>query len=269
MKDIKLMSKWADYLISKEKWVPNNNTIHSFIVHDDLGEKVSKGYEIQRDWIVEQLENGKTFCCIFLDINGFWCKGGFLALTENRGLKWKDNLPYILPKRKSFISYYHKDDKEFKKRFYNLTSDLITNKSVEDGDIDSENGADYVKQLINKNYLDDTTVLVVLLGPKTKCRKHVDWEISGALNYKVGNNFSGLLGLKLPSHPDYGTGRYSYSLQPQRLTDNLKSQYAVIRDFTTDRRKLQEYIELAFRNREVKGDNRDNSRIQMRNNTCN
>ena len=263
------MAKWADYLISKEKWIKNANTIDSFFVHADLGETVSKGYEKKREWIVLQLINGKTFCCIYKDINGYWSQGGYLTLTVKGGLKWKDNLPYILPKRKSFISYYHKDDKEYKKRFYNLTSDLIINKSVEDGDIDSENGADYVKQLINKDYLDDTTVLVVLIGPKTKCRKHSDWEISGALNYKVGDNYSGLLGLKLPSHPDYGTGRFSYTLQPQRLTDNLKSKYAVIRDFTTDRRKLQEYIELAFKNREAKKNNRDNSRIQMKNNTCN
>ena len=63
---------------------------------------------------------------------------------------------------------------------------------------------DYVKQLIQKGYLYDTTVLVVLLGAKTKCRKHVDWEMSGALNRKVGDTYAGLLGLMLLTHPDYG-----------------------------------------------------------------
>ncbi|TYB76481.1 hypothetical protein ES674_11940 [Bizionia myxarmorum] len=260
--------KWADFLVSKEKWIFNTKSIDSFIVHNDNGDTVSKGYEKNRSWIVKHLKEGKTFCCIYLDVDGKWSKGGGLTLTVKGGLSWSENLPLILPKRKSFISYYHNDDKDYKKKFYNLTSDLIINKSVEDGDIKSENGPEYVKQLINNGYLSDTTVLVVLLGPKTKCRKHVDWEISGALNYKVGDTYSGLLGLKLPSHPDFGTGKYSYMLQPQRLTDNLKTYYAVIRDYTTDRKKLQEYIELAYKNRASKADKRLNSRIQMKSNTC-
>lgn len=31
----------------------------------------------------------------------------------------------------------------------------------------------------------------------------MDWEISGALNYKVGDHYAGLLGIVLPNHPDY------------------------------------------------------------------
>lgn len=53
----------------------------------------------------------------------------------------------------------------------------------------------------------DTTVLVVLVDPKTKCRMHVDWEISSALSTKVGD--SGLLGILLPSHPDYGKEKFN------------------------------------------------------------
>jgi hypothetical protein len=113
----------------------------------------------------------------------------------------------------------------------------------------------------------DTTVLVVLIGPKTKYRKHVDWEISGALNLKVGDKFAGLLGIKLPTHPDYGTGQTTYDLIPGRLADNFKSGYAVIRDWTEDRVKMQEYIEHAFANRTTNAENRENSRIQMSNNT--
>ncbi len=261
------MDKWADYLVSKEKWIPNTNTIDSFIVHTDDGDKIGASYERKRSWVIQKLNNGKTFYCIKLNENGLWNKVCPLLLNETGGLKGVHKLPLILPRR--IISYYHKDDKGYKEKFYNLTSDLIINKSVEDGDIKSDNGPEYVKQLINKGYLSDTTVLIVLLGPKTKCRKHVDWEISGALNYKVGDNYSGLLGLKLPSHPDYGTGKYSHTLQPQRLTDNLKTHYAIIRHFTTDRKKIQEYIELAFGNRTSKSNKRINSRVQMKINTCN
>ncbi len=262
------MDKWADYLVSKEKWIPNKKTIDSFIVHNDEGNTVGVGSEKTRNWIVQQINNGKTFCCIYLAENGNWMKGGSLTLNSKGGLNWKDDLPLILTRRKTFICYYHKDDQKMKESFENISSDLIVNKSVKNGDIDSDVSDEYIKQLIQKGFLSDTTVLVVLIGPNTKCRKHVDWEISGALNLKVGDNYAGLLGIKLPSHPDYGTGKYSYSKQPQRLTDNLKSGYAVIRDYTTDRKKLQEYIELAYKKRSLNADDRINSRIQMKKNTC-
>ena len=134
-------------------------------------------------------------------------------------------------------------------------------------DIDGEND-EYIKQLIQKGYLHDTTVLVVLIGNKTKCRKHVDWEISGALNFKVGDTYAGLLGLKLPSHPDFGTGQATYDLLPARFADNFKTGYAIIRDWTEDTVKIQSYIELAFDNRTCKSDKRTNSRTQMKDDTC-
>lgn len=260
--------KWADYLISKEKWIPNKNTIQSFIVHDDYGDTVGSGTEKLRRWVVEKLKDGKTFKFIHRTEGGLWECGSSLTINQKGGLIRPDRIPLILPKRKTFISYYHKDDQKWKESFQNLTADLIVNKSVKDGDINSDVSDEYIKQLIQKGFLSDTTVLVVLLGPKTKCRKHVDWEISGALNLKVGEHYSGLLGLMLPTHPDYGTGRYTYSEQPQRLTDNLKSRYALIRDYTTDRKKLQEYIELAYKKRTSNDSDRTNSRIQMKKDTC-
>jgi len=260
--------KWADYLISKEKWIPNTKRIESFLVHPDNEDTVGNGTERNRNWVVQKLSSGYTFKSIYKTENGKWSCGGSVTLNQNGSLSWSDDLPLILTKRKTFVSYYHKANQSYKDEFINLTSDLIINKSVNDGDISSDVSDEYIKQLIQKGYLSDTTVLIVLLGQKTKCRKHVDWEISGALNLKVGDNYAGLLGLKLPGHPDYGTGRYTYSEQPARLTDNLKSGYAVIRDYTTDRKKIQNYIELAFKNRNNKSDKRINSRIQLDRNLC-
>ncbi len=260
--------KWADYLISKEKWVPNSKTIDSFIVHPDNGDTVGSGVQRNRNWIVQKLKSGFAFKCVHYSEKGSWTLGGSLTLSQKGTLHWSDKLPLIITKRKTFVSYYHKTNQGHKDKFINLTSDLIVNKSVEDGDISTDVSDEYIKQLIQNGYLSDTTVLIVLLGQKTKCRKHIDWEISGALNLKVGDNYAGLLGLKLPSHPDYNTGKYTYSEQPQRLTDNLKSGYAVIRDYTIDRRKLQEYIELAFQKRTSMAAERINSRTQMKKNTC-
>lgn len=262
------MNKWADYLISKEKWLTTSKTIESFIVHSDTGDSVGIGVEKKRDWIVQQLQLGKTFCCINLQEDGLWKKGGAITIGTKGGLKWSGKLPIIQTKRKTFISYYHKDDQEYKEKFVNLTKDLIVNKSVEDGDINSEVSDEYIKQLIQKGFLNDTTVLIVLIGNKTKCRKHVDWEISGALNLKVGGQYSGLLGLLLPTHIDYGKDTYSMSNIPERLANNLKSGYATIHDYTTDRKKIQSYIDVAFKNRTSKSDQRSNSKPQMKINSC-
>jgi hypothetical protein len=238
------------------------------MIHPDNDDSVGIGTERNRNWIVQKLSSGYTFKAIYKIEDGKWSCGGSVKLNQNGSLSWTDDLPLILTKRKTFVSYYHKANQSYKDKFINLTSDLIINKSVTDGDISSEVSDEYIKQLIQKGYLSDTTVLIVLLGQKTKCRKHVDWEISGALNLKVGDNYAGLLGLKLPTHPDYGTGNYTYSEQPPRLTDNLKSGYAIIRDYTTDRRKIQNYIQLAFKNRNDKSDKRINSRKQLDKDLC-
>lgn len=84
----------------------------------------------------------------------------------------------------------------------------------------------------------------------------------------MGDSYTGLLGLLLPAHPDFGSEQCTYDLIPARLADNFKSDYAVIRDYITDRKKLQEYIELAYKNRKTKSDKRVNSRIQMQRNSC-
>jgi hypothetical protein len=260
------MSKTADYFVSKIRW-ERKGVIESFLVHLNGQYPIENhGIERQRSWVIQQLKNNKIFRCIYKNEQGQWCKGS--SLTLNGGLNWEDNLPLILPKRKSFISYYHKDNQKDKERFKNISSDLIVNKSVEDGDIDADFSDEYIKQLIQNGYLKDTTVLVVLLGKNTKCRKHIDWEISAALNLKVGDGYAGLLGLILPSHPEYGTGKHTKSKHPERFINNVETGYAVIRDYTTDRKKLQEYIELAFSNRKAQSDKRINSKPQMQKNTC-
>ena len=256
-----------EYRVSKVKWDENNKKIFSMMTYENNDGMNSNGEEKSREWIVRKLQSGYIFKCIYKTEATTWTRGSQLRL-HNGSLKWDDILPLIQTKRKTFISYYHKDDSEYKKKFLNLTSDLIVSKSVEDGDISSDVSDEYVKQLIQKGYLSDTTVLVVLLSAKTKCRKHVDWEISGALNRKVGNSYAGLIGLLLPSHPDYGKDTYNGSLVPARLYDNLQSGYAIIRDYTIDRKKLQEYIELAHSNRKINTYKRVNSRIQMPDDTC-
>jgi len=169
-----------------------------------------------------------------------------------------------MKKRKTFISYHYKDVKDYR-RFVSLFGDLIVNKSVEEGVIKSDNHDAYTKQLIQQGNLKDTSVLVVLVGAKTYSRKHVDWEISGALNKNIGDIYAGLLAVRLPSHPDHRMGDHKYNSNniPTRLVDNLKSGYAEIYDWTGDKRDLEKWIHEAFYRRTSHADKRDNSEMQM------
>ena len=256
--------KWADYCVSKLT-LNNDGFIDSIIYYEDLGDRLGVELEQNRNWMVQQVAEGKTFCSITANESGKWNTIGNFSF-DGHIFRWF-TIPKNITKRKTFISYYHYDDQQYKENFNNLFDDLIVHKSVEDGDIDSKNSDEYIKKLIEDGHLSDTTILVVLIGPNTKHRKHVDWEISGALNIKVGDKCAGILGLKLPSHPDYGTGEHKYSNLPERLSDNLKTNFAIIRDWTSDRIKMQEYLEEAFNKRTTHYDKRDNSRIQMTKNT--
>jgi hypothetical protein len=164
---------------------------------------------------------------------------------------------------KVFISYYHEDDHLYRLRFELLFRHLFINKSVKPGDIDSDTGDEYIKRLIREGYITDASILVVLVGPDTHTRKHVDWEISAALNKKVGG-YSGLVGLRLPSHPDYGKKTYNGANIPPRLVDNLVSGYANLYDWTDDGEATRLRIERAFRDRVQKAELIDNSLDQFR-----
>jgi len=241
------MSTNIEYGISKIS-LGLNGLIETIIVHEVQGDTMMEGIEKNRSWLVINQILGKSIFTIKKDRFGYWAPIK-PVIYENNYFKWYGPVPKNLPKRKTFVSFYHNDDEEKRKEFDNLFDDLITSKSVNDGDIDSDNSDGYILKLIQQKYLHDTSVLLVLVGEKTKCRKHVDWEISAALNYKVGDKYSAILGLLLPSHANFGTGKYDPALLPNRLAANVESGYAILRNWTEDRGLLQQYIELAIAKR--------------------
>ncbi len=240
--------KWADYCISKFGWEGTQETrIERLAVHDDLVDKLGQPVERSRAWVIKELQAGRTFALVDKNEKGLWSNPEALRLSDDGGLHYARKLPVIGPATKVFTSFYHKDDEAKRQSFDHLTADLFTNKSVGDGDIDSGLSDDYIKQLIQRGYLHDTTVLVLLLGPNTRHRMHVDWEIAGALEYRVGDRYAGLLGLLLPTHPDFGEGRkVTYASLPARFAANLRTGYAVVDDWTSDRRRLQQLVQTAF-----------------------
>jgi hypothetical protein len=169
---------------------------------------------------------------------------------------------------KVFISYYHQDDQYYRNRFEQLFGHLFINKSVQPGDINTDVSTEYIKRLIQENYISDSSVVIVLVGNKTWGRKHVDWEISAGLNKKVGGNYSGLLGLCLPGHSDYSRNEYQADIVPPRLVDNLKTGYAKFYNWTENESSIKNWVEDAFQARISRADKVDNSRLQFVNNRC-
>ncbi|UAB82851.1 TIR domain-containing protein [Zunongwangia sp. SCSIO 43204] len=221
-----------------------------------------------RNWLVKEFNNGNIIRGVYKGVDNLWYSQGVFRV-EDGCFKWGYPFPKNISKRNVFVSYYHKDDQLKRKQFDNLFSDLIINQSVMLDEISGENSDDYIHRLINEGYMKDTTVLTILLGPNTKCRKHVDWEIGGALNVKVGDRYAGLLGIRLPSHPDYGLGTdFNPDYYPIRFAANLESGYAVLADWSEDRRAMQDLIELAFSKRKETDKIKNASIQRLAENSC-
>ena len=125
-----------------------------------------------------------------------------------------------VPRHKVFISF-HEQDIERKEEFVRRMGKRIVDRSVDTGNIDDTGlKTATVRQKIRDEYVRDSTVTIVLIGPRTWQRKHVDWEIGSSLRSTRKNSRCGLLGLLLPNHPNYSTMQYHPRLIPPRLADN-------------------------------------------------
>ncbi len=129
-----------------------------------------------------------------------------------------------VPRHKVFISYYHADDQEYKDRLVQALGAKFIDMSVSPGDIHDPNlQLDEIRRRIRDDHIADATVTIVLIGPCTWQRRHVDWEISASLIDRRNNPRCGLLGLLLPTHPDYrkADADRNHRLMPQRLASNV------------------------------------------------
>lgn len=256
-----------EILISKLTFNEKRTHIDNVFAYELNGGKLTQGETQNRDWLVRKTLEGNQISSIKRNVKGKWYRSGNFKY-DNALFSWGTGLPQNSIKHQTFVSYYHKEDQEYRERFENLFGDLVISKSVNDGDIDSDNSDEYIKQLIQKNYLNQTTVLVVLIGSKTKCRKHVDWEISGALNVKVGDRYAGILGLILPNNENYSTDIISEINIPKRLFANIDSGYAIVKKWTESRNEMQGYIEMAYNNRKDVELIINKQIPQMQENTC-
>ena len=168
-------------------------------------------------------------------------------------------------RHKVFFSFYHWDDQGYKNILDQRFGDSIINKSVMNGEYDPDNSDAYIKRLIREDKISDSSVIVVLVGPNTKRRKHVDWEIYAGLRGSVNGN-SGLVGVLLPTFPFSYYEAINYANYPARLADNVKSGYAEIYNWDYFVNHFETIIQEAFDNRIYRRSKIDNSRIQMQRN---
>ena len=171
----------------------------------------------------------------------------------------------MMPKTKRhkvFISYYHQDDQERKDQFLRMMGDRIVDRSVDIGDIiDAGSPVPDTLRQIREDHISEATVTVVLIGPCTWQRKYVDWEIGATLRDTDMNPRCGLLGILLPSHPDYEKTEHNLHLIPPRLADNLSGAdpFAYICRWQGNRQRqgadnLQHLIHQAFTRRKRQPD---------------
>ena len=86
-------------------------------------------------------------------------------------------------KHKVFISYHHENDEQYKEALLDANErfDLFVDWSVDTGGIDDSFDDQTIRTIIRDDYLQDSTVTIVLVGTETKYRKHVDWEIYSSM----------------------------------------------------------------------------------------
>ena len=154
-------------------------------------------------------------------------------------------------KHKVFISYHHANDQYYKEeleKIYCEYMDYCISKSVKDGDIDDNLPDEKIREIIRDNYLKDSSVTIVLVGKDTWKRKHVDWEIYSSLYDGVKNKRNGLIGVLLPTYPDYDPIKNTYNPYtiPPRLYDNIQINYAKIYTWNSFIANAEQYIHEAY-----------------------
>ena len=148
-----------------------------------------------------------------------------------------------------FVSYYHDQDQDYKHRFIRMMGDNIIDKSVDLGDIiDRNRPTEAVLQRIREDYISQVSVTIVLIGGCTWQRKYVDWEIGVSLRDTQTNPRCGLLGIVLPSHPDFERRDYCSRRIPPRLTANCDEDisFASVYDWSDDPAEVRGWIHQAF-----------------------
>ena len=94
---------------------------------------------------------------------------------------------------------------------------------------------------IRRKYVWEATVTILLAGPCTWARRHVDWSIAAALRDDEVGRRTGLLGLRLPTVPGSRP-----AVVPERFADNVDAGYATFRGYPASSEELRAWVEAAL-----------------------
>lgn len=100
-----------------------------------------------------------------------------------------------------FISYHHANDQFYKERLVEWAekNDVFKDWSVDIGDIDEDLPDERIREIIRDEYLQTSSVTILLVGTETKHRKHIDWELYSSMYDGKVNKKSGIIVINLPS----------------------------------------------------------------------
>lgn len=194
-----------------------------------------------------------------------------------------------IPRHKVFISYYHKDDQQYKDYLINMQElntqtwqrqSIFEDYSVHENEIDDTGlTSEQIRCIIRDGYIKDATVLILLCGQNTKSRKHVDWEIHAAMYNSDVNPQMGILVINLPTisqsmisnsesekdimgpfinwetlNKDLSSLKAKYPYLPDRIIENLARddvQISIVNwdVIYNDTNKLKELIDNAYNRR--------------------
>jgi hypothetical protein len=137
------------------------------------------------------------------------------------------------------VSYHHERDQFWYDHFSNTFSDeneVFRDQSLDD-EVDSED-LEYVNRVIREDYINGSSITIVLCGAETWKRRFIDWEIASTLHYEHA-----LLGILIPGTQIRSDGKYAV---PDRLYDNIQSGYAGFANWPSSATELKTQIESAM-----------------------
>lgn len=155
-----------------------------------------------------------------------------------------------------FISYDRENDGQHFAKISNILIDYVNftyRGTIKD--ISKANDSEYVIGEMMHGELKKAEITVVLCGKQTFKKKFIDWEISAALS-----NRQALMGIILPDYIKSQTGRI---VVPERLMDNVKSEYASCIGWSNDPVYIYKNIQKNIRHKITKSMQIKNNRPKM------
>jgi len=138
------------------------------------------------------------------------------------------------------------NDRPFVQRLERLLFGRYQPRSLDEAawrELEREGTPAELRRRIREEHLRECMGLIVLIGADTWRLRRVDWEISAGIRIRYDEPHKALLGLLLPTHPDFGRPSYDLGRIPPRLYENIVATYARLADWTDDPEALVGLIE--------------------------